>query len=264
VKSYYTLLVGAALLGMFFLVEPHGRFPNLVAAVSSIDFSALKRWQLQGIFDANYFSQLCPKPTTHYRDRALDAVTRDMALPADYVPTNLVNITPMVRTIGIQCLDLPAALAIKDLFAAARRDGVELAVTSGFRRPEIQQITLDTWISIEGPRARNEVAEPFHSEHQLGTAVDLSGASQGFSGVQDNFGTTKEGKWLALNAPNYGFTLSYPSSSPEYVYEPWHFRYVGTSTALFLLGRGVTFNEYFSGVSTIATERMLYSTGHVF
>jgi D-alanyl-D-alanine carboxypeptidase len=43
---------------------------------------------------------------------------------------------------------------------------------------------------------------------------------------------TGPGRWLLDNAPEYGFELSFPIGNAQGVtWEPWHWRWVGTSVA---------------------------------
>ncbi|NLA46732.1 MAG: M15 family metallopeptidase, partial [Firmicutes bacterium] len=74
-------------------------------------------------------------------------------------------------------------------------------------------------------------ARPGQSEHQLGTTVDFGGTSADWT---TGFANTKQGKWLLNNAHLYGFALSYPEGKESvtgYIYEPWHFRYIGVAVA---------------------------------
>ena len=79
-------------------------------------------------------------------------------------------------------------------------------------------------------------------DHQTGLAVDINGCD-------DNFGNTKEGKWLVDNSYKYGFILRYPKGK-EYItgyqYEPWHFRYVGVDVATQIYELDITFEEYYA------------------
>ena len=56
----------------------------------------------------------------------------------------------------------------------------------------------------------------------------------GLGGAFAGFDRTGAYQWLLANAYKYGFVLSYPANNPYYIYEPWHWRYVGVklSTAL--------------------------------
>ena len=42
---------------------------------------------------------------------------------------------------------------------------------------------------------------------------------------------TEAFEWLQENAYKYGFILSYPEDNEFYIYEPWHWRFVGTDLA---------------------------------
>lgn len=193
-----------------------------------------------------FFNQLCPTPTVLYPDLSLAHITPTHALPQDYVPPDLVDITNIVPAAGIECVTNETASALIVMFKAAQHDGITLAVSSGYRRPEIQQLIHYFWVQIEGEeKANHDSAQPFHSEHQLGTTVDLAGKSNNFRSVDDNFNITPEGRWLIDHAYIYGFSASYPSqNNAGYVYEPWHWRYVGKELATTLHTLGISYTEY--------------------
>ncbi len=85
------------------------------------------------------------------------------------------------------------------------------------------------------------MARPGHSEHQLGTTLDIT--SQGLTDVDQSWGATPIGQWIATNAYHYGFILSYPQDAQSrtcYDYEPWHLRYVGKDMAAKVIASGLT------------------------
>ena len=45
------------------------------------------------------------------------------------------------------------------------------------------------------------------------------------------FDTTEAYTWLQKNAYKYGFVLSYPKDNGFYIFEPWHWRFVGQKLA---------------------------------
>ena len=58
--------------------------------------------------------------------------------------------------------------------------------------------------------------------------MDISSASVGYA-LEESFGKTKEGQWLAKHAAEYGFIIRYlkgKESVTGYTYEPWHVHYV--------------------------------------
>ncbi len=223
-----------------------------------------------------FLNQLCPSPIAAAPDLSLAHITKRIGLPSDYIPAGLVDITKRVRTIGVQCVTAATAQALGQLFAAAEHDGINLAVTSGYRRPDIQQLTHDFWLAVEGDKANTDSALPYHSEHQTGTAVDFAGSSEGFQGVDKDFGTSPEGQWLLQHAPAYGFNLSYPDEAAgEYVYEPWHWRFVGLELAAQLHAAGTAYNEIAASSPTAQTRtappdtvesvnELLTTNGHLF
>ena len=52
---------------------------------------------------------------------------------------------------------------------------------------------------------------------------------------------------MCIRDREYGFLLRYPKGSEKitgYIYEPWHVRYLGTSTAKLLHDSGLTLEEF--------------------
>ena len=89
------------------------------------------------------------------------------------------------------------------------------------------------------------VTVPGASEHQIGLALDI--VASNYVTLDDGFGETKAGKWLAANSSKYGFILRYPKGKEDITgigYEPWHFRYVGVDAATIIMGEGITLEEF--------------------
>lgn len=167
-------------------------------------------------------------------------------VPRQYVP----RLTEIPGT-GIR-LQPPAAKAYKKLVAAARRDGVNIRLTSGYRSYAVQKGLLEKYTRAYGSTyARRIAAKPGSSEHQTGLAIDVGNHNRACA-LQACFATTKVGKWMAKNAPRHGFILRYPKgmeSVTGYAYEPWHFRYVGTAQAKAMAGSTSKTLEHFYGVA---------------
>ncbi len=194
--------------------------------------------------------QSCSKPKDDVEDDDyfLANVSPSVAIPEEqYIPTDLVQIPKTMRTAGFICLRKDTEVHLADMFEDAKEAGLTLYVTSGFRSFEKQESILDATKAWKGDDAYKSVALPGHSEHQLGVAVDLSGKSVDYSATDYDFGETVEGKWLAENSYKYGFVLSYPEDKEDitgYIYEPWHFRYVGIDLAKEIYDSGKTIVEY--------------------
>lgn len=75
------------------------------------------------------------------------------------------------------------------------------------------------------------VAPPGHSEHATGYALDFAvRPANGCPDAEACMAATPAFKWLAANAPKYGFEMSFPAGNTQNVkWEPWHWRWVGAS-----------------------------------
>jgi D-alanyl-D-alanine carboxypeptidase len=138
---------------------------------------------------------------------------------------------------------------LKKLFAAAKKDGVDLAVSSAYRSSTDQQEILEEFTQIQGESvARQYVAEPGKSEHQSGLAVDLSDNTPACLQNSDDCSlSSASAQWLIDNAHNYGFIQRYPpgsSSITGVAYERWHYRYVGIPLARAIHDSNLTFDEF--------------------
>ena len=124
---------------------------------------------------------------------------------------------------------------------AAKKEGYNIPLVSGYRSYELQKTIYNNYIDIYGQAATDTFsAKPGHSEHQSGLAMDVGK-------IDDNYGNTSEGKWLALNANKYGFIIRYPKGKEHitgYKYEPWHIRYLGVDIATKVYSSGLTLEEY--------------------
>lgn len=172
--------------------------------------------------------------TPHRRpeDWARTLLDQEYALGADDVPSDLVSLADN----GIDGPGSLRWLVIDDLVAmatGARDAGAPFRVTSAYRSHQHQ---VRTFASLEAAYGHDEAlrsaARPGHSEHQLGTTIDIEGGEA----------------WLATNAWRYGFVMSYaPEHSPGttcYKPEPWHFRYLGREQAGTVLESGLSLRAW--------------------
>jgi zinc D-Ala-D-Ala carboxypeptidase len=188
----------------------------------------------------------------------LALVNKKYYLPESYVPEDLVR--PNVSfSFGEEALEKSlmrkeAADALTKMFTEAKNAGIELYAVSGYRSYNRQQILFEAETNRVGiEKAMQVVAIPGASEHQSGLAMDITSRSINFS-LDESYADTIEGKWLAENAHLYGFILRYPKgkeSITNYIYEPWHFRYVGVKPAKVIYEQKWTLEEYFTNVKKI-------------
>lgn len=175
-------------------------------------------------------------PAPGASDPVLTVLDRSYAVAATDEPTDLVAASAAGFT-GASGARLVREVMVDDLAAmraAWEAAGLSISIDSAFRSHAAQAATFDTWIArlgLDGAIART--ARPGHSEHQLGTAIDVS--SPGWSGrFGDWAAETAEGAWMAEHAWEYGFVMSYPAGLEHetcFSYEPWHYRWIGREPA---------------------------------
>lgn len=118
-------------------------------------------------------------------------------------------------------------------------------VVSGYRTQKMQyelyndkvaEFRRQGYSQTEAEKAAAQwVSKPGHSEHQLGLAVDINGA------------TYDVYLWLQENSYKYGFIFRYPGNKTEITgtaEEVWHYRYVGKDAAAEIHAKGICLEEY--------------------
>ena len=169
-------------------------------------------------------------------DVSLTVLDRSYALPPGYAPPDLVPASTAGLD-GSSGTKLVRSVLVEDLAAmraAWEAAGLTVIVESAYRSFAAQAATFDGWASRLGQaEALVRSARPGHSEHQLGTAIDVTSP-----GWADRFGDwgreAPEGVWMARHAWENGFVMSDPAGSQAatcFSYEPWHYRWVGREVA---------------------------------
>jgi D-alanyl-D-alanine carboxypeptidase len=177
-------------------------------------------------------------------DGLLAVVDRTVALARAYEPADLVSLAG--HGVAARPDSWKARRVIIDdlkaLFNAGKEAGFAYFVFSSYRSYATQVNLYQYWVKQLGKKeADRSSARAGHSEHQLGTTLDIS--VDGLKGdVFEVFGESPAGLWLAANAWRFGFVMSYAPEMEEttgYEYEPWHFRYVGRPVAALIHGKGL-------------------------
>lgn len=155
--------------------------------------------------------------------------------------SNLVAVAPGIA------MQRDAAEAFDTMRQAAAADGVDLVVLSGFRSIALQK---HLFFDVKSERyqtasQRAKVsAPPGYSEHATGFAVDVGDGSAPAANLSQSFEHTAAFAWLQANAPHYQFTLSFPKGNTQGVnYEPWHWRYEGSTEALKVFDAALRLNR---------------------
>ncbi|MEY3471554.1 MAG: hypothetical protein RLY63_229 [Chloroflexota bacterium] len=172
---------------------------------------------------------------TQWATSLLDPMYR---LSSSYRPTNLVAITwrGVISPKGGYLLKREAAEALSAMFTEAKLSNIQLKILSAYRSYSTQVRVFAGWVAKSGlQQARKYSAVPGHSEHQLGTTVDL-GSLTGVAWSNPKFPTSPTALWLEANAYKFGFIRSYPAGAANialscYGAEAWHWRFVGKGLA---------------------------------
>lgn len=167
-------------------------------------------------------------------------VNRDNPVPKDYDP-GLVDLDGHHKVAAV-CLE-----PLQTMLADCLKAGGEYTINNTYRSYEEQQDILETRFerykeadpeltdAEATQKALAEVARPGTSEHQTGLSMDINGA-----GVESV-------PWLLEHCWEYGFILRFPEGKEGLtgiVYEPWHFRYVGTKVSIPMRDNGLCLEEY--------------------
>lgn len=144
--------------------------------------------------------------------------------------------------------DQETLAAYKKMELGAKKAGHTITAFSGFRSYEYQQELYDKYVARDGQQnADRYSARPGHSEHQTGLAFDIGEVGREDLWLTEEFGETPAGQWLVQNAHRYGFILRYPKGKEDitgFMYESWHFRYLGKEVATKVKQSGLTLEEY--------------------
>lgn len=237
-----------------------------MAATGEYD-SITRKWlenSLNGKFEVKPGKGLLAKNISQTEDKTITVhnptdlyvlVNKNHTLPDGYEPKNLVSPKvrfPFTEDLPKRYMQKPAAKALEEMFKAADKDGVELFGQSGYRSYERQVAVFGNNVKTMGEKEANQVsARPGQSEHQTGLTMDVTSAAVDFRLDQD-FGDTKEGKWVKDHAYEYGFIIRYPKGKEaitKYEFEPWHLRYIGKTAAKTIHDQNLTLEEYLGAVN---------------
>lgn len=177
-------------------------------------------------------------------------VNSDNKIPLDFT-VNLKKVP------GGYLVDERIADALNGMISAAASDGINITICSGFRTVGLQQTLLDAKVSQYKKSGKNEddsyrlarqyLAYPGFSEHHTGLAVDF--LTDGLTSLNDKFSKSDAYPWLMENAHLHGFIPRYPMDKEEltgFMFEPWHYRYVGIEHATYIKDNSLCLEEYLS------------------
>ena len=170
------------------------------------------------------------------------------------IPDNYVFETAQISSGGKLC-DARILTPLKQMFEAANADGVTLVVCSPYRSNNRQEMLFAKKVDYYMNQgydymqsyalASQAVTIPGSSEHEIGLALDI--ITDGYCSLDEGFGDTPAGRWLAQNSYKYGFVVRYLKGKEEITgieYEPWHIRYVGVAAATVMYEEGICLEEF--------------------
>ena len=158
--------------------------------------------------------------------------SRVFFLNENYAPERVANIKAeyLYNEQNPETIHVEVWPKLEELLDDAKADGIELFVFSAYRSFDEQKALKSTYTVTYGAGTANTFsADQGYSEHQLGTTVDF--ITTGLGGQLIGFDKTAAYEWLLKNAYKYGFIISYPYNNGHYIFEPWHWRFVGERLA---------------------------------
>ena len=191
--------------------------------------------------DKDYYSNDIPLS----KDEAskLDViVNKYYKLDKDYEPEDLTVINSKFAS-GTQKLRKEAAGKFEEMASDMLKENLKIYAGSTYRSYSYQEGLYNRYVKKDGfKEAETYSARAGYSEHQLGLAVDIVNGKWNYLSEGD-----KEYTWLVNNSYKYGFILRYPHESEYitgYVFEDWHFRYLGIDLATKVHESKLTYDEY--------------------
>lgn len=170
-------------------------------------------------------------------------VNKYYKLNSDYEPSDLTKINSKYSSGSNQRLRQEAAAKFEEMASDASKEGLKIYAGSTYRSYDYQLGLYNRYVAQDGfANAETYSARAGYSEHQLGLAVDILNGKWAYLSETD-----KEYDWLINNSYKYGYILRYPRNKEYvtgYVFEDWHFRYLGVELATKVYESNLTYDEY--------------------
>ena len=157
-----------------------------------------------------------------------------------------------------QQLEAEAAEAYRQMAEAAKTDGVTLTLVTGWQDEAAREAAFDAakqafveqGCDETEAEARAATVQPRANANEAATgyAAEILSVENGKTAARDAaFAKTRAYEWLSAYAAEYGFILRWPEdrqAATGMIYEPWHWRYVGTENALAIRDSGLSLEEF--------------------
>ncbi len=145
---------------------------------------------------------------------------------------------------------------MNDFYVATGHD--DIIILSGYRTTEEQQALYDADLESTGQDYSDLVAEPGHSEHETGYALDVSIFND--NGEIEDYDGTGDYEWINENCDHYGYILRYTEDKADLTgiqSEEWHYRYVGQPHATYIMDNDLCLEEYVTQLKSYDSENPL-------
>ena len=191
--------------------------------------------------DYDYYTHTSPASNV---DSYTVLVNKYHPLSDDYVPRDLKSISNHYAIDDMK-LRQEAKVAFENMAKAASKEDLDIIVMSSYRSYRYQVNLYNRYKRQDGEEAADTYSgRAGFSEHQTGLAIDVYDGTINYT----NFHKTKEFEWMQKHAHEYGFILRFPKDKEKrtgYVYESWHYRYVGTAAAEIIHNENLCLEEYY-------------------
>jgi D-alanyl-D-alanine carboxypeptidase len=218
------------------VVEKNKLAQQLVEEKNRMDFLSSKVAELSGAVELIEKVQRTDK-------ELLQKYSKIYFLSENYIPNSLTKINEefLYNPYKDQYFHTKALPYLESLMKAAAQENIDLKIVSAYRSFGEQASLKSGYKMIYGLGANKFSADQGYSEHQLGTTVDFTDSKIG--STLAGFDKTDAYQWLQKEAYKYGFILSYPEGNKYYLFEPWHWRFVGRELAEKLHNEGKYFYD---------------------
>ena len=190
--------------------------------------------------DQEFYTNTTPAPN---KNNNYVLVNKFNYLESNYIPNNLVKTNEYSK--NNLYLNKEAYEAFKNMARDASINNLNLRIISAYRSYEYQENLYNKYLQNDTKKNVDTYsARKGHSEHQTGLAVDLDNEKS----LYTDFENTDEFLWLKDNCYKYGFILRYPENKEHitgYMYEPWHYRYIGIKESTYIHNNNLTYEEYY-------------------
>lgn len=192
----------------------------------------------------NYFKFYQAPKLAPFLNTSIVLINKSHYIERNFKPKNLVDIVnynvDYIKRENENILLVKEVLEhYQQLYEDAKKQGYLFVVYSGYRSYDKQEHLFYN-VNNENDSIS---AVPGFSEHHSGYAVDISTIDHGLTNYLED---SKEYNWLKNNCYKYGFILRFPKGKENitgYLYEPWHYRYVG-HIAADIMNKDLTLEEF--------------------